>query len=653
MADLLAAAVYASVRSCGGPIIPLRTGRIDATAAGPVGVPQPENSRRTFINQFDRMGFSIPDMIQMVACGHTIGRVHSTTFPHLVPSSTPDGEQAFDSTDAVFDNKIVTDYVSGNTTDPLVVGPSIAVGQNADLKVFNADRNATITAMTDARAFATSCQAILQRMIEVVPSSVSLSSSTLVSYMVKPVGMQLTLNKDASTLALSGWIRVKTTKLPMDQISSLTLDWLDRNGGKDCGKIGHCSVTATVQGAATGLDDSFAFFPINQDIDTSAGISAFTVTLNLASGQQRTFDNNGNMYPLTDAILLQKPQSSPLTTTTASIPTASSVSPDLGGKQLVGGYTFVGCWTEGTGVRALRDASFSYDTMTLESCAAHCTGRAYFGAEYGRECYCGDALDASSGPAPGGPPDCSFPCAGNAAERCGAGNRLQLYSTTASQAASTPTPTPTPTAKKTVGAYTFVGCATEGSDGRALSQLSYESDTMTLESCASFCSRFRHFGTEYSRECYCAGSLADSSKNASLSDCSMSCAGNGLEYCGGPNRLQLYTRNVSAPQLPSAIKKVLSSTGLEWTYQNCMTEGYDVRALSAAFNAADNMTLEGCAGFCGGYTYFGTEYGRECYCGNSFNNGSVQAAQTDCSMFCSGNPAQFCGAGNRLSVFTR
>lgn len=258
MADLLAAAVYASVRSCGGPIIPLRTGRIDATAAGPVGVPQPENSRRTFINQFDRMGFSIPDMIQMVACGHTIGRVHSTTFPHLVPSSTPDGEQAFDSTDAVFDNKIVTDYVSGNTTDPLVVGPSIAVGQNADLKVFNADRNATITAMTDARAFATSCQAILQRMIEVVPSSVSLSSSTLVSYMVKPVGMQLTLNKDASTLALSGWIRVKTTKLPMDQISSLTLDWLDRNGGKDCGKIGHCSVTATVQGAATGLDDSFA-----------------------------------------------------------------------------------------------------------------------------------------------------------------------------------------------------------------------------------------------------------------------------------------------------------------------------------------------------------------------------------------------------------
>lgn len=446
----------------------------------------------------------------------------------------------------------------------------------------------------------------------------------------------------------------------------------------------------------------------------SAVCSNGTLASSATSSWSATGSISRSALPVTTPLLTrtesihQSPTSTaPLTTTTASIPTASSVSPDLGGKQLVGGYTFVGCWTEGTGVRALRDASFSYDTMTLESCAAHCTGRAYFGAEYGRECYCGDALDASSGPAPGGPPDCSFPCAGNAAERCGAGNRLQLYSTTASQAASTPTPTPTPTAKKTVGAYTFVGCATEGSDGRALSQLSYESDTMTLESCASFCSRFRHFGTEYSRECefpmfslcvvhvlwalsarlfvagYCAGSLADSSKNASLSDCSMSCAGNGLEYCGGPNRLQLYTRNVSAPQLPSAIKKVLSSTGLEWTYQNCMTEGYDVRALSAAFNAADNMTLEGCAGFCGGYTYFGTEYGRECkksalceashvplvcrrrlgrvvtdclrlgYCGNSFNNGSVQAAQTDCSMFCSGNPAQFCGAGNRLSVFTR
>lgn len=34
MADLIALAVHVAVRACGGPVIPLRVGRIDATEAG-------------------------------------------------------------------------------------------------------------------------------------------------------------------------------------------------------------------------------------------------------------------------------------------------------------------------------------------------------------------------------------------------------------------------------------------------------------------------------------------------------------------------------------------------------------------------------------------------------------------------------------------
>src|ERR1041384_7843317 len=34
LADLIAAGAYASVRACGGPVIPLRMGRVDATGAG-------------------------------------------------------------------------------------------------------------------------------------------------------------------------------------------------------------------------------------------------------------------------------------------------------------------------------------------------------------------------------------------------------------------------------------------------------------------------------------------------------------------------------------------------------------------------------------------------------------------------------------------
>lgn len=84
MADMIALGVYSSVRACGGPIIPMRGGRIDATQAGPIGVPQPQNPIGTFINQFARMGFNTTEMIQMTVCGHTLGGVHGDDFPTIV-----------------------------------------------------------------------------------------------------------------------------------------------------------------------------------------------------------------------------------------------------------------------------------------------------------------------------------------------------------------------------------------------------------------------------------------------------------------------------------------------------------------------------------------------------------------------------------------
>lgn len=55
-------------------------------------------------------------------------------------------------------------------------------------------------------------------------------------------------------------------------------------------------------------------------------------------------------------------------------------------KAVVGLYNFKGCYTEGTGVRALSDKSTSNNTMTSEFCASYCTGYNYFGIEYGSEC---------------------------------------------------------------------------------------------------------------------------------------------------------------------------------------------------------------------------------------------------------------------------
>ncbi len=68
------------------------------------------------------------------------------------------------------------------------------------------------------------------------------------------------------------------------------------------------------------------------------------------------------------------------------------------------------------------------------------------------------------------------------------------------------------------------------------------------------------------------------------------------------------------------------------------------------------MTIDVCAAYCItslGYTFFGVEYGGECYCGNEFATGSVAAPAGDCNMSCPGDATKMCGAGNRLSVYQK
>lgn len=167
------------------------------------------------------------------------------------------------------------------------------------------------------------CRSMLQKMIDVVPGDVVLTDPIL-PYMVKPVKMQLILDKDGS-LDLTGFIRVKTTEMFSDSISGVTLTYKDRHGGSSCAS---CSTTSTVQGQCSGFDDSFVVrkagelskeiaspadssqrFPISTKVDSATGISSFTVSVNLKNGTTQEYDNNGNSYPMSDAILLQKPQS--------------------------------------------------------------------------------------------------------------------------------------------------------------------------------------------------------------------------------------------------------------------------------------------------------------------------------------------------------
>lgn len=73
MADIIALSVATAIGACGGPQIPLRGGRVDATEGGPFGVPEPETDIETTLNTFSGAGFNKADAIGLTACGHTMG----------------------------------------------------------------------------------------------------------------------------------------------------------------------------------------------------------------------------------------------------------------------------------------------------------------------------------------------------------------------------------------------------------------------------------------------------------------------------------------------------------------------------------------------------------------------------------------------------
>ena len=225
--------------------------------------------------------------------------------------------------------------------------------------------------------------------------------------------------------------------------------------------------------------------------------------------------------------------------TTSSTPTEpSSSSTSTAAPPASSTATYYGCYTEARDGKALTGATFVETAlMTPAYCEAHCTagGFALWGVEYGIECYCGNSLAA--GAIPTFESQCGFACPGDASQKCGAGNRLSLYGTSASPPAITAPGLPSATT------LSYLGCYTELDGGRALAGTSIADGTsMTVDACANFCfyNGFTLAGIEYASECYCGSALQAGSVAAAEGDCAMACSGDASKVCGGPNRLSVY-----------------------------------------------------------------------------------------------------------------
>ena len=112
-------------------------------------------------------------------------------------------------------------------------------------------------------------------------------------------------------------------------------------------------------------------------------------------------------------------------------------------------------------------------------------------------------------------------------------------------------------------------------------------------------------------ECYCGNALAQATTLQTDASCSMACAANSSEACGGPDLLTVYYANKAAPAGP-----VTNPGPAGWTSYGCWTDG-GTRTLSNSVQVSGGaaaMTVALCTAACksAGYIFAGVEYGQEC-----------------------------------------
>lgn len=224
----------------------------------------------------------------------------------------------------------------------------------------------------------------------------------------------------------------------------------------------------------------------------------------------------------------------------------------------------------------------------------------------------------------------------------------------------------------------YVGCFNDtGGSVRTLNAVSVSnSSAMTVDYCNSYCKSrgYRLSGVEYGQECFCDNAIKSTAVMGS--GCTFNCAGtmtNGgpQQICGGLSFISIYnntdpsfvangSNKNSAGNVPQDLPVVTKPN-----YVGCATDNYNNtgRTLTGASLSQLNMSSSICQNFCAtaqggrGWQYWGTEYGSECYCGNTLSGTNFLTTPTTsitnatCNKRCTGVGDEICGGPNALSLY--
>ncbi|KAF2224424.1 heme peroxidase [Elsinoe ampelina] len=309
-ADLLALAMVMAVARCGDLHVPLRLGRKDATEAGIMGVPEAHTDLETTRRRFEISGFNTTEMITLVACGHTIGGVHSVDHPEIVINGPADPANVarFDNTTGTYDNRVVTEYLDNTSQNPLLRNTNDTL--NSDKRIFSADGNQTMSRLADPTVFKAQCESLLERMINLVPGDVTLTEPHQPAD-IRPY-IQTYLVKGNGSLELAGRVRVRTSDVTGRNTSDLTVALLPTDrAGAALPEI-PANIATFRSGISSGyLRERFQWYEFNTTIPATTAIQSFNIRLTtLSTGNAIVYDNAGTGgYPVNPDILFLRPQS--------------------------------------------------------------------------------------------------------------------------------------------------------------------------------------------------------------------------------------------------------------------------------------------------------------------------------------------------------
>ncbi|EWG47706.1 hypothetical protein FVEG_07758 [Fusarium verticillioides 7600] len=181
--------------------------------------------------------------------------------------------------------------------------------------------------------------------------------------------------------------------------------------------------------------------------------------------------------------------------------------------------------------------------------------------------------------------------------------------------------------------YKDLGCFVDSTSARVLPTLiSHAGNTPTKCKAACADGGFAYAGLEFGSQCWC-GSAPQQDLVQSQS-CNIACPGDSTLTCGGSNAIELF------------------ATVPTWMNLGCYSDTTLSRTLSNSLNIAGN-TNKKCQDACAaaGYKYAGTEFGNQCFCGNTIDNSGAPIAASTCNKACAGDSTATCGGPNALSLF--